>query len=80
MIMRGVRSLPLVGIGEFILFGCAKYFKDRYMAISPSLGNPAMLFGYKITEYMNSKITKSRLHDVRVMGTMERRFEVTCKG
>jgi len=80
MIMRGVRSLPLVGIVEFILYGCAQYFRDHYMAVSPSLGNPAVLFGYKMTEYMVSKITKSRLHDVRVMGTMERRFEVTCKG
>ena len=80
MIMRGVRSLPLVGIVEFILYGCAQYFRDRYMAVNPSLGNPAVLFGYKMTEYMDAKISKSRLHDVRVMGTMERRFEVTCKG
>jgi len=80
MIMRGVRSLPLVGIVEFILYGCAKYFRDRYMAVSPSLANPAVLFGYKMTEYMDAKIKKSSLHDVRVMGTRERRFEVTCKG
>ena len=80
MIMRGVRLLSLVGIVEFILYGCAQYFRDRYMAVNPSLGNPAVLFGYKMTDYMDAKISKSRLHDVRVMETMERRFEVTCKG
>ena len=80
MIMRGVRSLPLVGIVEFILYGCAKYFRDRYMAVSSSLANTIVLFGYKMIEYMEAKIKKSRLHDVKEMGTRDRRFEVTYKG
>src|SRR5438128_1902203 len=46
MVMRGVRCLPLVGIVEFIMYGCAKYFRDRYNAVSPSLNNPGMFFGY----------------------------------
>lgn len=29
---------------------------------------------------MEDKISKSRKHDVRVMGTREQRFQVTCKG
>src|SRR5207237_7482771 len=45
MVMRGVRCLPLVGIVEFIMHGCAKYFRDRYNDVSPSLNNLGMLFG-----------------------------------
>src|SRR5438132_6367803 len=30
MVMCGVRCLQLVGIVEFIMYGCAKYFRDRY--------------------------------------------------
>src|SRR5205814_4526509 len=33
MVIRGVRYLPLVGIVEFIMYGCAKYFRDRYHAV-----------------------------------------------
>ena len=50
MVMRGVRSLPLVGIAEFIIYGCAKYFRKRYMAVSPTLYNPTILFGYVMTQ------------------------------
>src|SRR5437763_10609265 len=50
MIMRGVRYLSLVGIVEFIMYGCAKYFRDRYNAVSPYLNNAGMLFGYRITD------------------------------
>src|SRR6266542_1348649 len=49
MVMRGVRCLPLVGIVEFIMYGCAKYFRDRYNAVSPSVSNLGMVFGYRIT-------------------------------
>src|SRR5437016_12364602 len=37
MVMRGVRCLPLAGIVEFIMYGCAKYFRDRYNIVSPSV-------------------------------------------
>src|SRR5438128_708954 len=79
MVMLGVRCLPLVGIVEFIMYGCAKYFRDRYNVVSPSLNNPGMLFGYRITEYMDKKITKAQQHNVRPMGTRQQRFEVACK-
>src|SRR5438128_3338620 len=79
MVMRGVWCLPLVGIVEFIMYGCAKYFRDRYNIVSLSLNNPGMLFGYKITEYMDKKITKVQQHNVRPMGTRQQRFEVACK-
>src|SRR5438128_5097538 len=39
MVVRGVRCLSLVGIVEFIMYGCAKYFRDRYNAVSPSVSN-----------------------------------------
>src|SRR6266508_2287089 len=48
MVMRGVRYLPLVGIVEFIMYGCVKYFRDRYNVVSPSLNNPAISFAYTI--------------------------------
>jgi len=50
------------------------------MAVSRSLANPSVVFGYKMTEYIDAKIKKSCLHDIRLMGTRERRFEVICKG
>ena len=64
MVMRGILCLPLVGIVEFIMYGCAKYFRDHYNVVSPSLNNPEMLFGYRITEYMDKKITKTQQHNV----------------
>src|SRR5438876_9581577 len=69
MVMRGVRCLPLVGIVEFIMYGCAKYFRDRYHAVSPTVNNPAMVFENRITEYMHKKITKAQQHNVRPMDT-----------
>ncbi|WVZ95567.1 hypothetical protein U9M48_041313 [Paspalum notatum var. saurae] len=40
MVMRGSRGLPLVGTVEFIMYGCAKYFRERYIDISADLTNP----------------------------------------
>jgi len=80
MVMRGVRSLPLVAIVEFIMYGCAKYFRERYMAVSPSLNNPSVLYGYRIQEYIADKVRKAELHDVQIWGTLEHRFNVTCRG
>src|SRR5207244_5071232 len=79
MVMHGVWCLPLVGIVEFIMYGCAKYFRDRYNVVSPSLNNPGMLFGYRITEYMDKKLTKDQQHNVRTMGTRQQMFEFACK-
>jgi len=74
MVMRGVRSLPLVGIVEFIMYGCAKYFRERYMAVITLFNNPTILFGYAMMKYMQDKITKSQGHDVREMGSQEKKF------
>src|SRR6266511_952872 len=79
MVMRGVRCLSLVGIVEFIMYGCTKYFRDLYHAVSPTVNNPAIVFGNRITEYMHEPITKAHRRHVRPMGTREQRFEVACK-
>ncbi|WVZ89110.1 hypothetical protein U9M48_035563 [Paspalum notatum var. saurae] len=79
MVMCGSRGLSLVGIVEFILYGCAKYFRERYMAISADLCNPSVLFGKRITKYMKTKTDKAETHNARLMGTREHRFEVSCR-
>src|SRR5438128_698772 len=78
MIMCGVRCLPLVGIVEFIMHGCTKYFRDHYNVVSPSVNNTGMMFGYRITEYIDKKITKAQQHTVRPMGTRQQRLDVPC--
>ena len=79
MVMRNVRALPLVGIVEFILYGCAKYFRERYMAATIHMNVPGVEFCSRITTYMQAKIEKARLHSVQTMGTRELRFVITCK-
>src|SRR6266540_2633160 len=61
------------------MYGCVKYFRDRYNAVSPSVSNPGMVFGNRIIEYMDKKITKAQQHNVRPMETRQQRFEVACK-
>ena len=34
MVLCSCRAFPLVGIVEFIMYGCMKYFRERYMAAS----------------------------------------------
>ncbi|WVZ95908.1 hypothetical protein U9M48_041614 [Paspalum notatum var. saurae] len=79
MVMRNSRGFPLVGIVEFILYGCAKYFRERYMAVSADLSNPSVLFGKRITKYMETKTDKAQNHNARLMGTRENMFEVSCR-
>ena len=40
MVMRSCRAFPLVGIVEFIMYGCMKYFRERYTAASINISNP----------------------------------------
>ena len=40
MVMRCCRGFPLVGIVEFIMYGCMKYFRERYMAAIVNMSNP----------------------------------------
>ena len=37
------------------------------------------VYGYKITEYIESAFKKARLHRVTPVGSMERRYEVMCR-
>ena len=43
MVMRSCRAFPLVGIVEFIMYGCMKYFRERYMAASINISNSTIL-------------------------------------
>ncbi|WVZ66532.1 hypothetical protein U9M48_015737 [Paspalum notatum var. saurae] len=79
MVMRSSRGIPLVGVVEFILYGCAKYFRERYMSISADLSNASVLFGRTITKYMETKTDKAQIHNARLLGTRENRFEVSCR-
>ena len=38
--MCSCRAFPLVGIVEFIRYGCMKYFRERYTAASINISNP----------------------------------------
>ena len=79
MVMRSCRAFPLVGIVEFIMYRCMKYFRERYMAGSINISNLQIQFCTRVTQYMQQKIEKTKLHRVISTGTMEHRFEVLCK-
>ena len=74
MVMRSCRAFPLMGNVEFIMYGCMKYFRERYMAASINISNPQIQFCTRVTQYMQQKIEKAIS-----TGTMEHRFEVLCK-
>src|SRR6185312_17340298 len=44
MVMRSCHAFPFVGIVEFIMYGCMKYFRERYMAASINISNPKFSF------------------------------------
>ena len=44
MVMRSCRVFSLVGIVEFIMYGCMKYFRERYTAASINISNPKFSF------------------------------------
>jgi len=44
MVMRHVRGFPLVGIVEFIMYGCTRYFRERYQAAAVLLNDPGVFF------------------------------------
>ena len=71
MVMRHVRGFPLVGIVEFIIYGCIRYFRERYQAAAILLN--------RVTNYMKEKIEKAQYHRVVSMGTKDQRFEISCK-
>ena len=79
MVMRHVRGFPLVGIVEFIMYGCTRYFRERYQAAAVLLNDPGVIFCNRVTNYMKEKIEKAQYHRVVSMGTKDQRFEVSCK-
>ena len=44
MVMRFCRAFFLVGIVEFIMYGCMNYFRERYTAASINISNPKFSF------------------------------------
>ncbi|WVZ59309.1 hypothetical protein U9M48_009466, partial [Paspalum notatum var. saurae] len=52
---------------------------ERYMSISADLSNASVLFGRTITKYMETKTIKAQIHNARLLGTRENRFEVSCR-
>jgi hypothetical protein len=79
-VMRGVRGLPLTGIVEFLIYNLNGYFRKRFSEAEVAVNNQHLVFGKNITDYMKKKMEKAKQHDVVVMGTQERRYEVVCKG
>ena len=80
MVMRHVRGFPSVGIVEFIMYECTRYFRERYQAAAVLLNDPGVVFCNRVTKYMKEKIEKTQYHIVVSMGTKDQRFEDGHKG
>ena len=80
MVMRHVRGFPLIGIVEFIMYGCTRYFRERYQAATILINDPRVVFCNMVTKYMKEKIEKTQYHIVVSMGTKDQRFEDGHKG
>ena len=78
-VMRGMRSLPLVGIIEGILHGAYKYFIDQYTAAKNVIEDNRMLYGRMLCEYMDKTTKKAHMHRENQEGTAEHRFSVLCR-
>ena len=76
MVMRHVRGFSLIGIVEFIMYGCTRYFRERYKAAAVLLNDPEVIFCNYVTNYMKEKIEKAQYDRVVSMGTKDQRFEV----
>ena len=75
MVMRHVRGFPLVGIVEFIMYGCTRYFRERYQTAAVLLNDPGVVFCNRVTKYMKKKIEKAQYHRVVSMGIKDRKFD-----
>ena len=64
MVMRHVRGFPLVGIVEFIMYGCTRYFREWYQAAAVLFNDPRVVFCNMVTKYMKEKIEKAQYHRV----------------
>ena len=56
MVMHRVRGFSLVGIVEFIMYGCTRYFRERYQTAVILLNDPRVVFCNMVTKYMKEKI------------------------
>ena len=72
-VMKGVRRLPLVGIVEFILYGTCKYFRECYAIANTILNNASMIYGMKMTKYIEDKTEKAKMHRIKIMGPAQHR-------
>ena len=54
----------LWGVVEFIMYGCMKYFRERYTAASINISNRQIQFCKRVTQYMQEKIEKAKLHRI----------------
>ena len=61
------------------MYGCTRYFRERYQAAAVLLNDPGVIFCNRVTNYMKEKIEKAQYHRVVSMGTKDQRFEVSCK-
>ena len=71
MVKRRVHGFPFAGIVEFIMYGCIRYFRERYASAASLLHDPRVRFCRRVNEYMEEKIEKARFHSVISMGTKE---------
>src|SRR6185436_613664 len=58
MVMRCVRGFPLVGIVEFIMYGCIRYFRERYASAAPLLNDPGVHFCRRVNETWRKKLKR----------------------
>ena len=58
MVMRHVRGFPLIGIVEFIMYGCTRYFREWYQAAAVLLNDPGVIFCNRVTNYMKKRLKK----------------------
>ena len=55
MVMRRVRGFPLIGIIEFIMYRCIKYFRERYASAASLLHDLGVRFCGRVNEYMKKR-------------------------
>ena len=55
MVMRRVRGFSLVVIVEIIMYGCVRYFRERYASAASLLHDPGVHFCGRVNEYMEKK-------------------------
>ena len=78
-VIRGIRSMPLVGIVEFYIYRTNKYFRERHEAAEKVFMDNRFIYGQKFSEYMAEANKKAAGHRVTSMGVAEHKYEVLCR-